>query len=210
AVDRGLLSAEAATALPKDEVYQLMFLPGFSTAETVTDVSGRGVGLDVVRTAIESMKGTVKIDSTPGSGTRFELVLPPTMAIVNVMMVRVSGKRFAIPVNNIVEVAGLTGISMHRIGSIDTVVLRDEVLPLDRLDDMFGSSKGHEILVVVQTQKGKRSIPVDLIEGQQEVVIKPLGLTIGKVRGISGVTIPGDGEVVPVIDVNAIVKETER
>ncbi|MDD1719763.1 MAG: chemotaxis protein CheA, partial [Methanoregulaceae archaeon] len=112
AVDRGLLSAEAATALPRDEVYQLMFLPGFSTAETVTDVSGRGVGLDVVRTAIEGMKGTVKIDSTPGSGTRFELVLPPTMAIVNVMMVRVSGKRFAIPVNNIVEVAGLTGISM--------------------------------------------------------------------------------------------------
>lgn len=207
AIERELLAPEAAATLPDDEAYNLLFLPGFSTAEKITDVSGRGVGLDVVRTAIENLKGSIKVESSPGTGTRFELVLPPTMAIVNVMMVRTNGKRFAIPVNNIVEVAALSGITVHRIGTVNTVVLRDEVLPLDRLDDMFGTSARNEILVVVQTQKGKRSVAVDLIEGQQEVVIKPLGLTIGSVRGISGVTIPGDGEVVPVIDVNAIVKE---
>ncbi len=208
AIERGLVSGEEAESLSREEITDFLFRPGFSTAEKITDISGRGVGLDVVRTTLEGLKGTIKVESKEGSGSRFELLLPPTMAIVTVMMVRINGRRCAIPVHNVVEVASLEGISIHSIGGHDTILLRDEVLPLDRLDDMFGRSPKTDILVVLQHQNRKRSIAVDLIEGQQEVVIKPLSTVVGTCRGVSGVTIPGDGEVVPVLDVNAIIKET--
>jgi two-component system chemotaxis sensor kinase CheA len=205
ALDRGMIGREQAGALSKEEIYELIFLPGFSTADQITDVSGRGVGMDVVRTAISSLKGSIKIHSNPGSGTRFELMLPPTMAIVDVMIVRLNSRRCAIPVTNIVEVASLDGADIHTISNQEMVLLRDEVMPLDRLDDMFGTSLASEILVVLQTQQKKRAIVVDLIEGQQEVVIKPLASIVGVCRGIGGVTIPGDGQVVPVLDVDSIV-----
>ncbi len=207
AIERGVVTEESAGTLSDEGVYDLLFLPGFSTAEKVTDISGRGVGLDVVRTAVDALKGSIRVESAPGKGTSFELLLPPTMAIVNVIMVRINGRRCAIPVNNVVEVASLASVRTYRIGTHETVMLREEVLPLDRLDDMFGNAGHAEILVVLQHQNRKRSIVVDMIEGQQEVVIKPLGHLIGSCRGISGVTIPGDGEVVPVLDVNTIVKE---
>lgn len=207
AIERGLITVQQASEMTDESVYDLLFLPGFSTAEKITDVSGRGVGLDVVRTAIDNLKGTIKVESSPGKGSRFELVLPPTMAIVNVIMVRINGRRCAIPVNNVVEVAGLSVSKIHHIGTQEAIMMREEVLPLDRLEDMFGKSDKTEILVVLQHQNKKRTIAVDMIEGQQEVVIKPLSPMIGGCRGISGITIPGDGDVVPVLDVNAIVKE---
>ncbi len=207
AIERGLITELQAAEMTDEAVYDLLFLPGFSTAEKITDVSGRGVGLDVVRTAIDNLKGTIKVESFPGKGSRFELVLPPTMAIVNVIMVRINGRRCAIPVNNVVEVAGLSVSKIHHIGTQEAIMMRDEVLPLDRLEEMFGKSDRTEILVVLQHQNKKRTIAVDMIEGQQEVVIKPLSSMIGGCRGISGITIPGDGEVVPVLDVNAIVRE---
>lgn len=207
AVERGLITEQQAAEMTDESVYDLLFLPGFSTAEKITDISGRGVGLDVVRTAIDNLKGTIKVESSPGKGSRFELVLPPTMAIVNVIMVRINGRRCAIPVNNVVEVAGLSVSKIHHIGTQEAIMMRNEVLPLDRLEDMFGKSDKTEILVVLQHQNKKRTIAVDMIEGQQEVVIKPLSSMIGGCRGISGITIPGDGEVVPVLDVNSIVKE---
>ncbi len=208
AVERGLITEESASGLSNNEVYDFLFQAGFSTADKITDISGRGVGLDVVRNSINALKGSIRVESEPGKGSKFELVLPPTMAIVNVMMVRINNRRCAIPVGNVVEVASLSAQRIHLIGSHETIVLRDEVLLLDRLKDMFGEpTTGQEILVVLQHQAKKRSIAVDLIEGQQEVVIKPLGQIIGVCRGVSGVTIPGDGEVVPVLDVNAIVRE---
>jgi two-component system chemotaxis sensor kinase CheA len=207
AVRAGLITSEAAEALSREEAYELLFCPGFSTAEVITDVSGRGVGLDVVKNSIESLKGTVRVDSIEGTGTKFELLLPPTMAIVNVMMVRINNRRCAIPVNNVVEVASLSEKRIHRVGQQEVIVIRDEVLALDRLDDMFGRSERSEILLVLQNQNRKRSLAVDMIEGQQEVVIKPLSTIVGLCRGVSGVTIPGDGEVVPVLDVNSILKE---
>ncbi|MCU0632810.1 MAG: chemotaxis protein CheA [Methanolinea sp.] len=208
AIERGLVSAEEAGGLSREEVTDFLFRPGFSTADAITDISGRGVGLDVVRTTLEALKGTIKVESTEGAGSKFELLLPPTMAIVTVMMVRINGRRCAIPVHNVVEVASLEEECIHMIGGHETILLRNEVLPLDRLDDMFGNSPRTDILVVLQHQNRKRSIAVDLIEGQQEVVIKPLSTVVGTCRGVSGVTIPGDGEVVPVLDVNAIIKET--
>ncbi len=208
AIERGLISEAEAQVLSREETIDFLFRPGFSTAESITDISGRGVGLDVVRTTLESLKGTIKVESTEGKGSRFELLLPPTMAIFTVMMVRINGRRCAIPVHNVVEVASLEQEYIHTIGGHETILLRNEVLPLDRLDDMFGRSDRTDILVVLQHQNRKRSIAVDLIEGQQEVVIKPLSTVMGSCRGVSGVTIPGDGEVVPVLDVNALIKET--
>lgn len=208
AVKRGLVSEENAPGLSKEEIYDFLFQPGFSTAERVTDVSGRGVGLDVVRTSIKAVKGSIRIESEPGVGTRFELMLPPTMAIVDIMMVRINGRRCAIPITNIVEVASLSGTEIHSVANREMIMIRGEILPLDRLDDMFGVSTRSDIIVILQNQDRKRAITVDEIIGQQEVVIKPLSKIVGICPGISGVTIPGDGQVVPVLDVNSIVMES--
>jgi len=204
AVEKGMITKDAAAALSTDEAIDLLFQPGFSTADKITDISGRGVGLDVVKRAIESLKGTVRVETNPGKGTTFELLLPPTMAIVDVMIVRISGKRIAIPIKSIIEIANYQKDSTHRIGRNETILLRDEVIQVSRLDDMFGNSDDCPVLVVVQYQKRKCSVPVDVVEGQQEVVVKPISGFIGNIRGISGLTILGDGDVVPVLDVNTM------
>ncbi|MFA5236688.1 MAG: chemotaxis protein CheA [Methanoregula sp.] len=204
AVEKGLISTETAATLTTEQAVDLLFQPGFSTADKITDISGRGVGLDVVKRAIESLKGTIKVETTPGKGSTFELLLPPTMAIVDVMIVRISNKRLAIPISSIVEVANFKKDATHRIGSGEVTTIRDEVLQILWLNDMVGSSDRCEILIVVQYQKRKCCIPVDAVEGQQEVVVKPLSSFIGTTKGISGVTILGDGDVVPVLDVNTM------
>ncbi|MFY9982866.1 MAG: chemotaxis protein CheA, partial [Methanoregula sp.] len=204
AVEKGLIIPETAATLTTDEAIDLLFQPGFSTADTITDISGRGVGLDVVRRSIESLKGTIRVETTPGKGSVFELLLPPTMAIVDVMIVRINNKRLGIPISSIVEVANFRKDGMHRIGKGDVILIRDEVLQILWLDDMVGSSDQCEILIVVQYQKRKCCIPVDAVEGKQEVVVKPLSSFIGTTKGISGVTILGDGDVVPVLDVNTM------
>ena len=204
AVDKGLITAEVAATLTTDQAIDLLFQPGFSTADTITDISGRGVGLDVVKRSIESLKGTIKVETTPGKGSVFELLLPPTMAIVDVMIVRIHNKRLAIPISSIVEVANFKKDGMHRIGNGEVTMIRDEVLQILWLNDMVGSSDRCEILIVVQYHKRKCCIPVDAVEGQQEVVVKPLSTFIGTTKGISGVTILGDGDVVPVLDVNTM------
>ncbi len=205
AVERGLYTFEAAALLSDDEVTAILFQPGFSTAETITDISGRGVGLDVVKSSIEALKGSVKVISVPGKGTRFELMLPPTMAIIQVMIVRINTRRIAIPINSVIEVASLAADALHRIGASEAILLRDEVLPIYRLDEMFGPPASGGIIMVVQYLGRKCGVPLDLVEGQQEVVVKPLNRLIGSSRGVSGVTILGDGDVVPVVDVNTMV-----
>lgn len=205
AVQKGLMTREAADALTDDEVVNILFQPGFSTAEKITDISGRGVGLDVVKSAIESLKGSVNVKTVLGKMTRFELVLPPTMAIVQVMIVRINGRRCAIPINSIVEVATLDMQAVHQIGSGEAILLRDEVLPIYWLDEMFGKPEHSDIVLVIQYMEKKCGIPLDTVEGQQEVVVKPLSRLIGSSRGVSGITILGDGDVVPVLDVNTMV-----
>nr|WP_320161043.1 chemotaxis protein CheA [uncultured Methanoregula sp.] len=205
AVEKGLITQEAADILTEEQAIDLLFQPGFSTADKITDISGRGVGLDVVKRSIESLKGTIRVETTWGKGSRFELLLPPTMAIVDVMIVKINGKRLGIPISSIVEVANFKRDSTHHIGKGEAILLRDEVLQIMWLNDMVGVSSACEILIVVQYQKRKCCIPVDLVEGKQEVVVKPLSRFIGNTRGVSGVTILGDGEVVPVLDVNTMV-----
>jgi two-component system, chemotaxis family, sensor kinase CheA len=205
AIEKGLITQEVAAAFTTEEAIDLLFQPGFSTAEKITDISGRGVGLDVVKRSIEALKGTIRVETTPGKGSRFELLLPPTMAIVDVMIVRINGKRLGIPISSIVEVANFRRDTTHHIGKGEAILLRDEVLQILWLNEMVGVSNSCEILIVVQYQKRKCCIPVDVVEGKQEVVVKPLSSFIGNTRGVSGVTILGDGGVVPVLDVNTIV-----
>jgi two-component system chemotaxis sensor kinase CheA len=205
AVESGLITAEAAELYTREQAIDLLFQPGFSTADKISDISGRGVGLDVVRRSIEALKGTIRVETTPGKGSRFELLLPPTMAIVDVMIVRINGKRLGIPISSIVEVANFKRGDTHQIGKGEAILLRNEVLQILWLNDLVGASDSCEVLIVVQYQKRKCCLPVDVVEGKQEVVVKPLSGFIGNTRGVSGVTILGDGEVVPVIDVNTIV-----
>lgn len=207
ALERGLINEEIMASMSDQEAYDLLFQPGFSTADKITDISGRGVGLDVVRTIIASLQGTIKLESVPGQGSKFELVLPPTMAIVMVMMIRINGKRCAIPIANIAEVASLAAFPIQNIGNGEGLLMRDEIIVLYRMDDMFGRSKSEEVIVVLQNGNKKGAIIADLIEGQQEVVIKPLSKFVGTCEGVSGVTIPGDGEVVPVLDVKSVLRE---
>jgi two-component system chemotaxis sensor kinase CheA len=205
AIETGLITREAAELLTQDQAIDLLFQPGFSTAEKITDISGRGVGLDVVRRSIEALKGTIRVETIPGKGSRFELLLPPTMAIVDVMIVRINGKRLGIPISSIVEVANFHKGDTHQIGKGEAILLREEVLQILWLNDLVGHSDSCEILVVVQYQKRKCCLPVDVVEGKQEVVVKPISSFIGNTRGVSGVTILGDGDVIPVIDINTIV-----
>jgi two-component system chemotaxis sensor kinase CheA len=205
AIEKGLITQEEADTFTTEQAIDLLFQPGFSTADKISDISGRGVGLDVVKRSIEALKGTIRVETTPGKGSRFELLLPPTMAIVDVMIVRINGKRLGIPISSIVEVANFRRDTTHHIGKGEAILLRDEVLQVLWLNEMVGVSNSCEILIVVQYQKRKCCIPVDVVEGKQEVVVKPLSSFIGKTRGVSGVTILGDGGVVPVIDVNTIV-----
>ena len=205
AIEKGLITQEVAELCTEEQVIDLLFQPGFSTAEKISDISGRGVGLDVVRRSIEALKGTIRVETTPGKGSRFELLLPPTMAIVDVMIVRISGKRLGIPISSIVEVANFKRGDTHQIGKGEAILLRNEVLQILWLNELVGASDICEVLIVVQYQKRKCCIPVDVVEGKQEVVVKPLSGFIGNTRGVSGVTILGDGEVVPVIDVNTII-----
>jgi len=205
AIEKGLITPEAAETFTADQAIEMLFQPGFSTADKISDISGRGVGLDVVKRSIEALNGTIRVDTIPDKGSRFELLLPPTMAIVDVMIVRINKKRFGIPISSIVEVANFRRDATHRIGKGEAILLRDEVLQILRLDEMAGASQECEILVVVQYQKRKCCIPVDMVEGKQEVVVKPLSSFIGVTRGVSGVTILGDGAIIPVLDVNSIV-----
>lgn len=204
-IEKGLITPEVAETFTTEQAIDLLFQPGFSTADKISDISGRGVGLDVVKRSIEALKGTIRVETTPGKGSRFELLLPPTMAIVDVMIVRINDKRFGIPISSIVEVANFKREETHQIGKGEAILLRDEVLQILWLNEMVGVSKACEILIVVQYQKRKCCIPVDIVEGKQEVVVKPLSGFIGNTRGVSGVTILGDGGVVPVIDVNTII-----
>jgi len=205
AIEKGLITQEVAETITTEEVIDLIFQPGFSTADKISDISGRGVGLDVVKKSIEALKGTIRVETTLGKGSKFELLLPPTMAIVDVMIVSVNGKRLGIPISSIVEVANFRKEATHHIGKGEAILLRNEVLQILALNDLVGASDSCEILIVVQYQKRKCCIPVDVVEGKQEVVVKPLSSFIGNTRGVSGVTILGDGYIVPVLDVNTII-----
>ncbi|WP_028571533.1 chemotaxis protein CheA [Desulfonatronum lacustre] len=205
AVKKGLMSEEEAARLDDREAVELIFAPGFSSAEKITDISGRGVGMDVVRTNIKNLKGTVNVTSELGKGSKMTLVLPLTLAIIDALMVTVAGATYAIPLDAVSETTKIETETLTDVSGRKAVTLRDEVLGIVELTDLLGLPKNNsqrEILpVVVITDNDRRlGLVVDRLLERQEVVIKPLGTYLGDIDGISGATIMGDGSVVLILD----------
>ncbi|MBW2618720.1 MAG: chemotaxis protein CheA, partial [Deltaproteobacteria bacterium] len=207
AIDRGLVAPE--TELTESKVYRLIMQPGFSTAEKVTDISGRGVGMDVVKAAVEKLRGHLEITSEKGRYTRFTIRLPLTMAVIEGMIVGLGGECFIIPTLGIEEVFRPEGKDISTgPGATGEVMLRGRLLPLLRLGKLFGldppppSRSGSFAGVVVVVSEGHRkAVMVDELLGKQEVVVKSLGAGLKEVRGLTGGTILGDGRVGLILDV---------
>jgi two-component system chemotaxis sensor kinase CheA len=204
AIERGLISSKAPS-LSSEQAIDIIFQPGFSDSEKIADKSGRETGLYMVRKNIEALNGTIRMETTAGKGSRFELRLPPAVAILDVMVISINRKRFGIPISSIVEVTDFRRDAIHHIGKGEVILLRDEVLQVIRLDEIAGVSPESGALVVVLYQKRKCCIPVDVVEGRQEVVVKPLSSFIGVTKGVKGVTILDDGTIIPVLDINTLV-----
>ncbi len=210
AVKKGLISAETARMLNDEQASELIFLSGLSTAKNTTEISGRGVGMDVVKTNIESLNGTITIDSVPGKGTRFTIKLPLTLAIVPSLLVSVSHTLCAIPLSHIVETAALSPEMIQTVKNREVTFIRGSVLPLIRLASYFGWSTAgrnnsqHINVVVVKTGNVRVGLVVDALIEQQEIVIKPLSAFIESVKGIAGASVLGDGQVALVIDIASL------
>ncbi|MGC6488658.1 MAG: chemotaxis protein CheA [Planctomycetota bacterium] len=209
---KGLIPAGTdATSLTDAEVFQLIFAPGFSTAEAVTDLSGRGVGMDVVRRNIEALRGKIEIESEVGAGTTFHLRLPLTLAIIDGMIVRIGASRYVVPTLSIEHSFRPRPEDVHRVADRgECVQARGEVLPVHRLKHLFGQPDGVEaleqgILVVVEVDGQRSCLLVDEIVGQQQVVIKSLGMSREQVSGLSGGAIMTDGRVALILDVATLV-----
>jgi two-component system chemotaxis sensor kinase CheA len=210
ATERGLVQPGAN--LRDDEIYNLIFLPGFSTADKITDVSGRGVGMDVVKKNIEKIRGRVDIQTELGQGTQFTIRIPLTLAIIQGMLVRVSNERYIIPLLNIRESFRAEKNMLSTVVSRgEMILIRGELLPLFRLSRLFVTAGAVEdptggIIVVVEDSGHRVGILVDELLGQQQTVIKSLGETFGDVRGISGASIMSDGRIGLIMDIEGIVK----
>ena len=210
ALERGVITAEAAETMTDKELIDLLFLPSFSTAKKVTDVSGRGVGLDVVKSKIESLSGEVEVHSTLGEGSTWTIRLPMTPAIIKTLMVRVGNEKYAIPLASILSIESIHRSDIKTIQNKEVINLRGDVIPLVRLFDVLeveGDKVPTEEMTAVVVKKGDRSaaLVIDELLGQLEIVIKPLGKYIKQCKYVSGATILGDGEVALILDANACV-----
>jgi two-component system chemotaxis sensor kinase CheA len=213
ALAKGLISeAELATMEPR-EVLNLIFLPGFSTAEKVTDVSGRGVGMDVVRTNIRKINGTVDLESEQGKGSQIIIKLPLTIAIIQALMVEVQRSIFAIPLSSVIEAVRITKSDIKTINGREVLHLRDRVLPLIRLAQEFEVPQeiDRDRFYVVVAALGDRrvGIVVDELRSQEEVVIKSIWDYLETVKGVSGATITGEGKVVLILDTSELVQNAQ-
>ncbi len=210
AIEKGLV--EEGTTLNKEDALKLMLMPGFSTAKQVSDISGRGVGLDVLATNIQQVRGTIEMDSEPGRGTKFSIKLPLTLAIIDGMMVTVGDERYIIPLTSIVEfIKAEPGDIKSVEGSGRVVNMRNEYLPLAALYQLMGlEAKKTEptegILVIIQDNRKKVALLVDDILGQEQVVTKSLKENYEQVEGVAGATILGDGRVAIILDVPTVIK----
>jgi two-component system chemotaxis sensor kinase CheA len=205
--ENGLVAPEEIAQMDENTLLKLIFLPGFSTAEKVTDVSGRGVGMDAVKNKIEALSGSILIESKPGSGTSFKIQLPLTLAIIQALLVRLEAEIYAIPLSFIAETTSIMPDQINRVQEQEVMLLRGDVLPLLSLHEILqvppaDMPKEEEINVVVVRKGEKRvGLIVDTLIGQQEIVIKPLGELIGSIPVIAGATILGNGRVSLIIDV---------
>ncbi|MCG8401515.1 MAG: chemotaxis protein CheA [Firmicutes bacterium] len=214
ALARGMISREQYGKISDREAMDLIFMPGFSTIEeeSVSDISGRGVGMDIVRTQIENINGTVEYETWPGRGTRFSIKLPLTLAIIRALMVEHGGRTYAFPLAYVVETLNLPRSEIKQIRHSEVIVVRGQVYPLKRLEDVFGlesNGSGEKIYVVIAgSGERKLGIVVDKLLGEQEIVIKSMGGYLGQVEGLAGAAILGDGNVSLIIDVRGLLRNT--
>jgi len=208
AMDRGVISREQAESLPDSEVMMLITLPGFSTAKEVTDVSGRGVGMDVVRGAVESLRGSLVIDSVVNQGTTFTLKLPLTLVVVAVLLVAVGEERYALPVSTVEQILEIRPEEIQRAQAQEVFARDGALLPLVQLRHLLGAPAvdgAPARLVVVCEMRGRLiGLVVDRLIGYREAVVKPLDKALKGVRGFAGVTILGDGSTVLILDLNTL------
>jgi two-component system chemotaxis sensor kinase CheA len=204
AIERKLVSAERAASLSPRQILDFIFLPGFSTAEKTTDVSGRGVGMDVVRTNLKKVNGSVELQSRVGHGTTVLMHLPLTLAVLPVLLVQVADEIYALPLRAIVETTRLSAASVHLVDGREIVCLRNETLPLVRLRSLcstkFAQPAAEEKIVVVAAAERRIALLVDHLAGQESTVIKPLASYLHDCVGIAGATVSGDGRVRLVLD----------
>ncbi len=210
AIERGIITPEQGETMSQKEIIDLLFLPSFSMAKTITDISGRGVGLDVVKSNIEALGGDVEVKSVLGEGSTFTVRLPLTLAIIQALMVEIRDEKYAISLGSIQNIENIPVSDIKYVEAKEVIHLRGMVIPIIRLDNLLDSEPKEtedENLIVVVCKRGDSygGIVVDNLIGQQEIVIKSLGKVIDNNKIINGATILGDGEVALIIDVNAIV-----
>ena len=203
ALEKGVISESEVNAMSDQQLINLIFLPGFSTAEKITETSGRGVGMDIVKTKVEALGGTVNVESTVGKGTRVTLTLPLTLAIVKAMLIKVANQTYAIPLSMIAEVIGIKRFELRKIGNIHAIDLRGKILPIFYLRRLLGYSeyeKEKYDALIINKGSSYFGLIVDSILGMQEIVIKTLDESLKRIRGIAGVTILGNGQVILILD----------
>lgn len=210
AIEKGMISEDEANSLDDADAVRLIFLPGFSTAEVVTDVSGRGVGMDVVRSKIETLGGHVDVETKIDEGSVFKIKLPLTLAIIQALLVKVQEEMYAIPLGSIDSTINITQEDIKTVRNREVIVLRGQIIPIIRLGDTLNVPRVHEtenadiFVVVVHIGERKAGIVVDNLIGQQEIVIKTLGKLLAGLKVISGATVLGDGRVAMILDVSAL------
>ncbi|WP_211745926.1 chemotaxis protein CheA [Paenibacillus sp. Marseille-Q4541] len=212
AISRGVVTEAESTDMTDEQVFQLLFAPGFSTAETISDISGRGVGLDVVKAKITSLGGNVTIHSVPGKGTNFSVQLPLTLSIISAMLIQLGSEKYAIPLSSIVETGIVKKEKIREIHGTKMITFRESLVPYVSLAEFFqvegySDAEEDEIEIVV-IRKGDQlaALAVDDFIGQNEIVIKTLGKYLPVIQGISGATILGDGQVALIVDPNGLIK----
>lgn len=211
AIERGMITEAQAREMSRTDAFNLIFAPGFSTAAKVTNVSGRGVGMDVVRTNITKLKGIIEVESEPEKGSKIILKLPLTLAIIQALLVEVAHEVFSVPLEAVLEVVRIQAKDIGTISGREVVRLRNTVLPLARLNRVMGTASNGQrgewmYIVVVGLAQQRLGLVVDSLLGQKEVVIKSLGSYLGTLPGIAGSTILGDGRVIMIIDVGELMK----
>lgn len=211
AIERGIIAPDAM--LSNEEIDQLICAPGFSTAEQISNISGRGVGMDVVRSNVESLGGRVEISSTPGEGATFTMILPLTLAILDGMIARLGGQRFVVQLTNVIEtVKPEPGQVRSMTPTSEVIDLRGNYLPVRRVTDIFGLAANDElspedslVIIVESESAGRVGLMVDTIDDRREVVIKSLDQNLYPIRGLGGATLLGDGSIALILDIEALV-----
>lgn len=214
AVEKGIVGPD--DVLSDEEIDNLICAPGFSTADQISAISGRGVGMDVVRSNVEALGGRIEISSAPGKGTTFTMILPLTLAILDGMVVRLSGQRYVLPLSNVVETVQPEVGQMRPVANSSEVIdMRGTYVPVKRLSDLFhlpasGREDEESVVIIVETDAGNVGLMIDTIEDRREVVIKSLDQNLYPIRGLGGATILGDGSIALILDIEALLASANQ